>query len=84
MDGKTLKELIQDSRLSYRQLAAQVGTSPAMIVRWCKPDAELTVTNYLKLAKVLNVSLKRLAMSIGQDVSDIPDDISADYDPWSN
>jgi transcriptional regulator with XRE-family HTH domain len=84
MKEKTLKQLIHDSSLTYRELAQRVGTSHSMIVRWCKPDAELTVTNYLKLAKVLNVSLKKLAISIGQDVTDIPDDIYIDSDPWSN
>lgn len=76
MTTKTLKQLIEESKLTYRELAARVGTSHDMIVRWCKPDADLKVSNYIKLAKVLGVSLKTLADSIGQDTEGIPDDCS--------
>ena len=74
MTIKTLKQLIEDSHLTYRELAARVGTRHDMIVRWTKPNADLKVSNYIKLAKALNVSLKTLAASIGQDISEIPDD----------
>jgi transcriptional regulator with XRE-family HTH domain len=83
MSEKTLKQLIQESNLSYRELAERLGTSHNMVVQWCKPNAELKVSNYIKLAKALGVSLKTLAISIGQDVDGIPDDLSND-DPWSN
>ncbi len=83
MSEKTLKQLIEESNFTYRELAERIGTTHDMIVRWCKPDAELKVSNYVKLAKALGVSLKTLAISIGQDVDGIPDDVLHD-DPWSD
>jgi transcriptional regulator with XRE-family HTH domain len=80
MTTKTLKQLIEESHLTYRELAARVGTTHDMIVRWCKPDADLKVSNYIKLAKVLNVSLKTLAASIGQEIEGIPDDCDRSAD----
>ena len=74
MAENTLKELIERSTLTPTELAEKLGITRKVIYSWCKPDAELKVSNYIKLARVLGVSLKTLAASIGQDVHGIPDD----------
>jgi transcriptional regulator with XRE-family HTH domain len=74
MNEKTLKQLIDQANLTPTELATRVGTTRKVIYSWCKPDADMKVSNYIKLAEVLGVSLKTLAASIGQDVSGIPDD----------
>jgi transcriptional regulator with XRE-family HTH domain len=83
MSVKTLKELIERSELTPTQLADRVGTTRKVIYSWCRPGAEMKVSNYIKLAEVLGVSLKTLASSLGQDVSRIPDDIWDD-NPWAD
>ena len=75
MSVKNLKELIEQARLTPTELAAKVGTTRKVIYSWCKPDADMKVSNYIKLAEVLGVSLKTLAASIGQDVSRVSNDI---------
>jgi hypothetical protein len=39
-----------------------------------RPGQDLRISTVIKLAKALNVSLKTLAASIGQDIDGIPDD----------
>ena len=75
MSVESLKELIDRANLTPTELAAKVGTTRKVIYSWCKPDADMKVSNYIKLAEVLGVSLKTLAASIGQDVSRVSNDI---------
>ena len=75
MSVKNLKELIEQAHLTPTELAAKVGTTRKVIYSWCKPNADMKLSNYIKLAEVLGVSLKTLAASIGQDVSRVSNDI---------
>jgi transcriptional regulator with XRE-family HTH domain len=78
MSAESLKELIDRANLTPTELAAKVGTTRKVIYSWCKPDADMKVSNYIRLAEVLGVSLKTLAASIGRDVSRVPNDIGGD------
>ena len=80
---KTLKDLIKNARLTYRELAIRLDATPAMIVSWNQGKAKPSLPYIVKLSRELHVSLKTLAMALGEDVSDIPDDLSND-DPWSD
>lgn len=73
-DKKTLKDLIKDARTTYRELAAKIDTSPAMIVAWHQGKVKPSLPFIVKLSKELHVSLKVLAASLGEDVTGIPDD----------
>ena len=71
---KTLKQIIIDSGLTHKQLADILGVKSPRISELMRPGQDLRMSTSIKLAKALNVSLKTLAASIGQDISEIPDD----------
>lgn len=78
VEHKTLKDLIKESHLTYRSLAAKLGTSHDQIVAWNKGDSYPSLPYLISLSRNLNVSLKILISSLGVDVSDIPDDLGGD------
>jgi transcriptional regulator with XRE-family HTH domain len=80
---KTLKDLIKAAKLTYRELATKLGTTPDLIVAWNQGKTKPSLPYIVKLSRELHVSLKTLAMALGEDVSDIPDDVLHD-DPWSD
>jgi transcriptional regulator with XRE-family HTH domain len=80
VDHKTLKELIKESNLTYRSLAAKMGTTPDQIVAWNKGDSYPSLPYLISLSRNLNVSLKNLITSLGVDVSDLPNDVGGDED----
>jgi transcriptional regulator with XRE-family HTH domain len=71
---KTLKDLIKEANLTYRSLAAMIGTSHDQIVAWNKGDSYPSLPYLVSLSRNLNVPLKTLISSLGVDVSDLPDD----------
>ena len=71
---KTLKQIIVESGLTHQQLANILGVKSPRISELMRPGQDLRMSTSIKLAKALNVSLKTLAASIGQDVDGIPDD----------
>jgi transcriptional regulator with XRE-family HTH domain len=71
---KTLKDLIKAAKLTYRELAVKINTSPDMIVAWNKGEVKPTLPFILKLSRELQVSFKTLAEALGEDVSGIPND----------
>jgi transcriptional regulator with XRE-family HTH domain len=75
---KTLKDLIKAANLTYRELAKNLGTSPDQIVAWNQCRVKPTLPFLVKLARELGVSLKTIAQALGEDVSDIPDDLTED------
>jgi plasmid maintenance system antidote protein VapI len=75
---KTLKQIIAESGLTHQQLADLIGVKQPRISEMIKPGQDLRMSTSVKLAKALNVSLKTLAASIGQDVADLPDDRGGD------
>jgi transcriptional regulator with XRE-family HTH domain len=75
---KTLKDLIKEAHLTYRSLAAKMGTSPDQIVAWNKGDSYPSLPYLVSLSRNLNVPLKTLISSLGVDVSDLPDDMGGD------
>jgi transcriptional regulator with XRE-family HTH domain len=78
----TLKDLIKAARLSYRELAIRLDTTPGTIVSWNQGKFRPSFPYALKLSRELRVSLKTLALALGEDVSDIPDDEPRNDDPW--
>ncbi len=71
---KTLKQIIVESGLTHQQLADILGVKSPRISELMRPGQDLRMSTSIKLAKALNVSLKTLAASIGQDIEGIPDD----------
>lgn len=80
---KTLKQIVIDSGLTQQQLADILGVAPPRISVMLKPGQDLRMSTSIKLAKALNVSLKTLAASIGQDIDGIPGD-PIESDPNDN
>jgi plasmid maintenance system antidote protein VapI len=72
---KTLKQIVEESGLTHQQLADILGVKQPRISVMLKPGQDLRMSTSIKLAKALNVSLKTLAASIGQDVDGIPNDL---------
>jgi plasmid maintenance system antidote protein VapI len=72
---KTLKQIIVESGLTHQQLADILGVKSPRISELMRPGQDLRMSTSIKLAKALNVSLKTLAASIGQDVDGIPNDL---------
>jgi transcriptional regulator with XRE-family HTH domain len=76
-ESKTLKQIISDSGLTHQQIADMLGVKQPRISAILHGN-DLKVSTAIKLANVLNISLKTLAASIGQDVSGLRDDCSAE------
>jgi transcriptional regulator with XRE-family HTH domain len=74
VNTRTLKELIKEANLTYRSLAAKIGTSHDQIVAWNKGDSFPSLPYLVSLSRNLNVPLKVLISSLGVDVSDLPND----------
>lgn len=71
--GKTLRELVIESGLSQEEIAKEMHVSQPRINAMLGAT-DMKFSTAIKLAKVLKVSLKTLASSIGQDTTDISDD----------
>jgi transcriptional regulator with XRE-family HTH domain len=71
---KTLKQIVFESGLNRQQIADILGVSPPRVSEIMRPGQDLRLSTVIKLSKALNVSLKTLAASIGQDTTGIPDD----------
>ena len=81
--SKTLKDLIKEANLTYRSLAAKMGTTHDQIAAWNKGHSYPSLPYLVSLSRNLNVPLKVLIGSLGVDVSDLPDD-SIEPDPNQN
>jgi len=80
---KTLKELVKLSGVSQVKIARDVGCSPGLISQYVRGLVMPTFDKAIAMARVLGVPLKTLALSLGLDVSGIPDDIEELGDPWN-
>ena len=81
---KTLKELIKQKKLTYGQMSQEVGCSVSTISQYVGGLKTPGFDKAIAMSRVLGVSLKVLALSLGLDVSDVPDDGEKDEfaDPW--
>lgn len=81
---KTLKELIKQKKLTYGQVSQRVGCSVSTISQYVGRLKTPGLDKAIAMSRVLGVSLKVLALSLGLDVSDVPDDGEVDEfaDPW--
>jgi len=81
---KTLKELIKLSGLNQVAIAHRVGCSTTVVSEYVRGLKTPGFDKAIAMSRVLGVSLKVLAQSLGLDVSDVPDDGEVDEfaDPW--
>ncbi len=69
-----LKQLLAERNLSQKQLAERMGVTQPLVAKWCKPNSDPKTSTLVRIAKELNVSLRKLIENLGEDVSGIPDD----------
>jgi DNA-binding XRE family transcriptional regulator len=69
-----LKTLRQEAEITQAQLAHAVGVAEKAVRSWENDGAIPSFDKAVKLARVLGVSLKRLAQEFDLQVQDIPDD----------
>jgi transcriptional regulator with XRE-family HTH domain len=69
-----LNELLKQRNLTQQQLADLMGVKQPMIAKWCKSNSDPKSSTLIKLARVLDVSLKDLMNYLGEDVTGIRDD----------
>ncbi len=70
----TLKSLIESSGYTQESFAKNVGLSRSAVTYHIAGQKLPRVDHFFKMAKLLRVSPKVLARSIGLDISGIPDD----------
>lgn len=70
---KTLKQIVIESGLTHQQIADRLGVKQPRVSAILN-GSDLKVSTAVKLSAVFNISLKTLAASLGQDVSNVPDD----------
>jgi transcriptional regulator with XRE-family HTH domain len=71
--GKTLRDLVIESGLTQQQIADMLEVERPRVSAMLNAT-DMKISTAIRLAKVLRVSLKTLAESIGQDTNDLPDD----------
>ncbi len=76
--NKTLKQIIHESGMTHQQIADALGVKQPNISTWLRPGKDIRISNAVKLARLLNVSLKTLAASVGVDTEGVPDDKERD------
>lgn len=69
-----LKELREKAGLTQLQLAAQIPVDPTAVRAWENSGAIPALDKAVKLARVLQVPLKRIALEFGIDVDGIPNE----------
>lgn len=74
IEGKTLKELIKDARLSYPELAKRINCSRSTVAYYVSGEKTPGLDKAIAMARELGVSLKCLSKSMGYDVTGIPND----------
>jgi transcriptional regulator with XRE-family HTH domain len=70
----TLKQLIEQAKISQRELSKRTGIAEVTINSWVARKKIPRLDNALILCRELGVSLKTLSVSIGLDTAGIPDD----------
>lgn len=78
-----LKALRENANLTQAQLAHVIGTAEKTVRNWENDGAVPSFDKAIKLAKVFQVPLKRLAQEFDLDVHDIPNDFAASADDTS-
>lgn len=67
-----LKQLREKAGLTQNQLAAQVPVDPSALRAWENSGAMPALDKAVKLAKILQVPLKRICLEFGIDVEGVP------------
>jgi transcriptional regulator with XRE-family HTH domain len=70
----TLKQLIEQAKISQRELSKRTGIAEVTINSWVARKKIPRLDNALILCRELGISLKTLSVSIGLDTAGIPDD----------
>jgi transcriptional regulator with XRE-family HTH domain len=71
----TLKALRELANYSQKEISQRVGVNYSAYQAWESGRSVPKFDNAVMLARELNVSLKTLAQSMGQDTAEIPDDL---------
>ena len=71
--GKTLRDLVIESGLTQQQIADRLEVERPRVTAMMNAN-DMKISTAIRLAKVLGVSLKTLAESIGQNTEGLPDD----------
>jgi transcriptional regulator with XRE-family HTH domain len=71
----TLKTLRELANYSQKEISQRVGVNYNAYQAWESGRSVPKFDNAVMLARELNVSLKTLAQSMGQDTTEIPDDL---------
>lgn len=74
----TLKALRELANYSQKEISQRVGVNYSAYQAWESGRSVPKFDNAVILARELNVSLKTLAQSMGQDTTEIPDDFERD------
>jgi transcriptional regulator with XRE-family HTH domain len=72
---KTLRELRELRGYSQESLASRMGITRLAYMRYEQGLAEPKISNFIAMARELDVSMKTLAKLMGFDVSSVPDDL---------
>ena len=75
---KTLRDLRESLGYSQESFASKVNLTRNAVMRYEQRLAEPKVSNFIAMARELQVSLKTLAGAMGLDISGIPDDAPID------
>lgn len=79
-----LQALLQESDLNQRQVSVATGFTERIIYDWIVGRSLPRLDRAVVLAKVLGVSLKRLAKEFGLDVEGVPNDADGQNHTLSN
>lgn len=74
----TLQELREQAKLTQEQLSRQMNVGLRIVTDWEQGRKIPSLKNFFALAKTLRVSPKKLAISLGLDVSSVPDDLGGE------
>jgi DNA-binding XRE family transcriptional regulator len=80
MRENTLRHLLEKANISPTEAAKRIGVSRTSVYSWFMSEPEITLTNCIKIAKILKVSLRAVAESVGHDLDGIPDDCEGGND----
>lgn len=62
--GRKVRDAREDLRISYRDLAAAAGVSPSQILRMESGEFDVSVTNFIKVARTLRLTIGLIAESV--------------------
>ena len=59
-DINRIKAVLAEKKRTNKWLAEQLGCAPTTVSKWCTNDCQPTMETYIKIARLLDVSLNEL------------------------